>query len=71
MSLGIYPVFNPPVPEAKLDGLGKVLAELFQLEGHVVSGTRLASCTSNIEWNAAAPDELVSLSSVGAVAVAA
>ena len=30
MSLGIYAVFNPPVPEASFDGLGEILA--MQLE---------------------------------------
>ena len=30
MSLGIYPVFNPPVPEATLDGLGEILASQFE-----------------------------------------
>ena len=31
MSLGFYPVFNPPVPEAKFDGLGEVLASHFEV----------------------------------------
>jgi hypothetical protein len=31
MSLGIYPVFNPPVPEAELDGLGEALASQFEI----------------------------------------
>lgn len=30
MSLGIYPAFNPPVPEAKFDGLGELLAMQFE-----------------------------------------
>jgi hypothetical protein len=29
MSLGIYPVFNPPTPAAKFEGLGEVLALQF------------------------------------------
>ena len=31
MSLGIYPVLNPPVPEATFDGLGEVLASQFEI----------------------------------------
>ena len=46
MSLGIYPVFNPPVPEARFEGGGEVLAMQFAALDELASGqgiTRLSA----------------------------
>ena len=37
MSLGIYPVLNPPVPDASFDGLGEVLAMQFEVLDELAS----------------------------------
>ena len=46
MSLGIYPVFNPPVPEAKFDGLGEVLAMQFEALDALAREHGITSLTS-------------------------
>lgn len=46
MSLGIYPVLNPPVPEATFDGLGEVLASQFEIIDEVASEHGLTRLTA-------------------------
>ena len=46
MSLGIYPVLNPPVAEAKLDGLGEVLAIQFEILDELASEHGLTRFTA-------------------------
>ena len=46
MSLGIHPVFNPPVPEAKFAGLGEVLAMQFEALDELASKHGITSLTA-------------------------
>lgn len=46
MSLSIYPVFNPPVPEVDFDGLGEVLAQEFEMLAELAEEQDLTSLTN-------------------------
>ena len=56
MSLGIYPVFNPPVPEAKFDGLGEVLAMQFEALDELASKHSITPLTAFADTRKAPAD---------------
>lgn len=67
MSLGIYPVFNPPVAEADFDGLGEALAAEFETldelaEAHGITRLTAFSDTREVpEDFEGDPDELAEM----------